>query len=151
MDAQYLFVPGPFPAANELLAARAKRSRVTDWNEYNEIKRSLQERVVYCARKCRLAPFHSAYFTYLISEENRRRDPSNLAFAAIKIIEDGLQKGGYIRNDGWNTVLGIQPHWHVVQREPGVSVFLSEHGTFDKATTINQDEMIRCRSKTTSY
>ncbi len=40
-----------------------------------------------------------------------KRDPSNIAAAAAKFIEDGLIKAGVIENDGWKQVLR--------QREPG--------------------------------
>jgi len=141
---QHLWIPGRFPGLNELLAARGQRDRVTGWVGYNDIKKQWQHRVVLLARAQHLVPVESAYFTYLIYEPNKKRDPSNVSMGVIKIIEDALQKAEVIPNDGWKAVLGFQAHWEVDLKSPGCAVFLSKHNTLDKPTAFYRDQEIRC-------
>lgn len=148
---QHLWVPGKFPTLNELLEARSrfgKRVGPTgrSWNEYNEIKRTWQHRVALCARAQYIKPVPHAYFTYLFFEENMRRNPSNVVSAAVKIIEDALQKAGIIPNDGWPEVLGFSAYWELDPKRPGVAVFLSKHGPLDKPTAVYNDQLQRKRA-----
>ena len=149
MAAQYLYVPGPLPTLNALLAARGKRHRHSRGDCYNDLKQSLQERVVYCARAQSLKPATSAYFTYVLRETSRRRDPSNVLAAAVKLIEDALQKAGYIPNDGWKQVLGYAGYWTLVDDDPGVGVIISPDLVLPRDAALSCDEEKHpCRSKT---
>lgn len=107
-----LWVPGPLPGLNELVEARFVRARKTgrggkQWNAYSELKKKWEERIVVYAQAQRVPRIESAHFIYIIREPNRRRDPSNVAAAAQKLIEDGLQKCGVLENDGWKQVRGV--------------------------------------------
>ena len=57
-------------------------------------------------------------------EENKRRNPDNIA-AAKKYILDGLVKAGAIKNDGWDEIAGFTDKWKVGS-ECGVFVEIKE-------------------------
>jgi hypothetical protein len=73
-----------------------------------------------------LKPVDCAYFTYFFTEPNKKRDPSNFTSGAIKLIEDGLQKAGILKNDGWKNVLGISSYWAVDKSCPGVTLYMTD-------------------------
>jgi hypothetical protein len=122
-----LFIPGPMPGENELLAARgqvggfhegtAKRS-----NGYSQLKQKWTAEVQMRALVARLQPgcIPPAHFTFLHFERDQLRDPDNLSGGAQKLLFDALKGAGLIANDGWRHVLGIRHHWIV---EPEVDRF----------------------------
>ena len=145
---QHLWIPGPLPSLNDLIEARTHHGRSVGaggkrWNEYSATKRMLEDRVVFCVRAQHIHPVDAAYFTYVFIENDRRRNPSNIVSAAVKIIEDALQKAGVIKNDGWGEVLGISAYWHCEPGRPGVVVFLSKHAPLDRATALYNDQLQR--------
>lgn len=118
---QFFWVPGPLPGLNEVIdAAHVTYGRGnTRFSEYRKMKRSWGERIQAYALSQRLEPIESAEFHYLCVETSRRRDPSNITAGALKLIEDGLQDAGVLKNDGWSNVLSIQVSW-TVGEYPGV-------------------------------
>ncbi len=94
-----LWVPGPLPGMNELIAA-AKGSRGTG-RGYSRIKRQWTETVWALAKAKRLPKFERARFVFTWVEKHRRRDPDNIAAGGRKLILDGLVKAGVIPGDGW--------------------------------------------------
>ena len=137
------FVPGKVPSLNELLDAKGgtkdkrkllilrhlpkKGKRVPEWvHAYNDIKQSWKRRTIEAIG----TPFvrvKACYFGYVVVEQDKRRDPSNICSSAIKFIEDGIVEAGVMRDDGWENVLGIRPHWiHRPNHEPGIYVVMSD-------------------------
>lgn len=137
------FVPGKVPSLNELLDAKGgtqdkkkllilrhlptKGKRVPQWvHAYNDIKQSWKRRTI-AAIGTPFVRIQASYFGYVVVEQDRRRDPSNICSSAIKFIEDGIVEAGVMRDDGWDNVLGIRVHWiHRAQREPGIYVVMSD-------------------------
>ena len=137
------FVPGKVPSLNELLDAKGgnkdkkrllilrhlpKKGRTTpQWvHAYNDIKQSWKHRTI-AAIGTPFVRVKAAYFGYVVVEQERRRDPSNICSSAIKFIEDGIVEAGVMQDDGWNNVLGIRVHWiHRELREPGIYVVMSD-------------------------
>jgi len=110
-----LRVPVRFPSLNELLAAAGKRHG--RWSAYAEMKRNTEAAVVLCLRTARIAPVKvPVVMHYLLVEENRRRDPSNVASVVVKVVEDALQRAGVLENDGWKQILGIRLSWEKGER-----------------------------------
>lgn len=137
------FFPGKVPSLNDLNAFRAIQSPVTTsiirrrkaetkrsfgrFNLYNQVKQEWSKKVIGCVKKQGYKSVHHAYFSYLIVERSRKRDPSNICAAGIKFIEDGLIKAGVIPNDGWENVLGINVHWiHEKHSEAGIYMLMTD-------------------------
>jgi hypothetical protein len=141
---QHLYIAGKIPGLNELLRARGRDRPVGPnkrHDEYTDLKRDIEHRVVLCARSQRLLAVERAYLTYLFFEENRRRDPSNIVAAGMKLIEDGLRKAQILSNDGWSDIAGFAQYW--VLGDYGVAVFLSKHNVLDRERAIYLDQQAR--------
>lgn len=145
------WVAGKVPSLNDLIDAKGTRAPIIrsiimrqkpkkgqrggGFDLYNDIKQDWTQRTIRAVG----SPFvrvTSAYFGYVVVEERKNRDPSNVVSAAIKFIEDGLIKAGVIPNDGWGNVLGIRPVCiHRPGREPGVYVVMSDR-------RIDEDDLV---------
>lgn len=142
---------GKVPSMNELidLKARGQPSKKTwllhsshvpgtfRFNLYNKIKNEWKQKVVSALKESNWVAVKACYFSYLVVEKTRKRDPSNICFSAIKFIEDGLVEAGVIENDGWSQVLGINVYWHhAPKREPMVLVIMSDE-------PVTKEEMMK--------
>lgn len=102
-----LWIPGPLPGLNELLAA-AKSGRGRG-NAYSRLKAEWTD-IIWAHVKS--ARWHTIqipaviYFHWV--ERNRKRDPDNVAAGGRKLILDALVKAGSLPGDGWDYVKG----WH---------------------------------------
>ncbi len=141
------FFPGKVPSMNELLYAKAsaqkkggtwlldrnKGKQTFQWNRYNDIKKDWSARVLKIAERSKAVFCGEAFFSYMIVEHTKRRDPSNIAASAIKFIEDGLIKARVIPNDGWDNVLGINTYWiHTRDIEAGIYLAMSSERLSEK-------------------
>lgn len=112
-----LWVPGPLPGLNELIAA-AKGAGGTG-RAYSQLKRQWTDTVWALARSAKLhkpGPVESAVtigFEWV--ERDRRRDPDNVAAGGRKLVLDGLVKAGVLAGDGWADSFSVGP-------APGVAV-----------------------------
>lgn len=122
---QRLWIPGRLPGWNELLDAKGVRFKGTHKTQYDTLKAKSQERIIYMAR-AQLQPVERAFFRYEFHEPDRRRDPSNIASGALKIVEDALRHAGTIKNDGWANVAGFSFSFQVDKEAQGVMVRLEE-------------------------
>jgi len=122
---QRLWIPGALPGWNELLDAKGTRFKGTRKTAYNTLKARAQEGIIYMAR-AQLRPVTRAHFSYEFHERDRRRDPSNIAGGAIKIIEDALQHAGILKNDGWKCVAGFSVSFVVDKESQGVMLKIEE-------------------------
>lgn len=112
---QILWIPGRLPGLNELLEAKGSKVR----EARHRAKNDAQAKIALFARS-QLKPVKRATFHYEFHEPNRKRDPSNIAAGAIKIIEDALQLAGIIDNDGWKAVAGFTVAFVVDRESQGV-------------------------------
>lgn len=148
---QRLWVPGEIYSLNQILDDRVAAASVAAksgkrFNGYSATKKQITTRVKLLARAARLLPVEAGYFTYLIRERSQRRDPSNVAAGAVKMLEDGLKEAGVIRNDGWACILGFVSYWMVDARNPGVTVFITQRMVLDRSDAIWRDEEARKRN-----
>lgn len=120
-----LWIPGTLPGLNEIIDAKATKYGKKGRSAYTEMKKRNDSMVALMATAQKFKSVENGYFTYLFRERDRRRDPSNVAAGAIKVIEDGLQVAGLLPNDGWAQVLGINPNWMVDSDCPGVTLFVT--------------------------
>jgi hypothetical protein len=120
---QELWVPGPLPSLNELLAAaRSTRGR---GSAYATLKRSWGDTVWCLAKSAGLKPVNAAVLIFEWRERNRRRDPDNVSSAGRKLILDGLVKAGVLSGDGWAGVRSFMDIW-TVSVVPGVLVRIED-------------------------
>jgi hypothetical protein len=83
---------------NEILAGKGNHYQKGK-SKYTDMKAEYGQLVANYAREQQIKPVEAAYFTYFFMEPNKRRDPSNFTSGGAKIIEDGLQSAGILKND----------------------------------------------------
>ena len=66
------------------------------------------------------------YIDYHHYEADMRRDKSNAASFATKVIEDALQVCGVIQNDGWANIAGYSQEFDVDKNRPRIEVTITE-------------------------
>ena len=66
------------------------------------------------------------WITYRFYDKNRRRDKSNVAAFAIKVIEDALVTQGVLIDDGWKYIDGIEESFAVDSDHPRISVLITD-------------------------
>lgn len=129
--------PGKVPSMNELVDFKGSQSPMKKtwlvhagnkpgtyrFNKYNQVKQEWKQKVVTTVKQVGFNSVEACYFTYLVVEKTRKRDPSNFSSSAVKFIEDGLTEAGVIPNDGWDNVLGISTYWKL-DRKGDAGVFL---------------------------
>lgn len=124
-----LWIPGPLPGLNELLAAAGGSGGRRAG--YARIKRQWTETVWALARNAgihRPGPFESQVeIDFEWMERDRRRDPDNVAAGGRKLALDGLVKAGVLMGDGWKHVHGWTDKFFVGS-VPGVNVTIRERG-----------------------
>jgi len=118
-----LWIPGPLPGLNELIAA-AKGAGGTG-RAYSRLKRQWTDTVWALAKSARLESFETpVLITFEWVERDRRRDPDNVAAGGRKLILDGLVAAGVLKGDGWSHVRGWTDDFSVFAKSPGVTVTL---------------------------
>jgi len=124
-----LWVPGPLPGLNELLAAAGGSGGRRAG--YARIKRQWTETIWALAKEARIdkpGPFERAVLmTFDWVEKDKRRDPDNVAAGGRKLILDGLVNAGVLAGDGWKHVRSWHDRWQTVDeviggKGPGVGV-----------------------------
>jgi hypothetical protein len=116
-----LWVPGPLPGLNELIAA-AKGHGGRGY-AYAKLKRSWTDTVILLARSARLKPVERVKLHFLWCERNRKRDPDNVAAGGRKLVLDGLVAAGVLPGDGWANIVSWSDSFAVGEK-PGVSVLI---------------------------
>lgn len=135
------FFEGKIPSLNELVDFKAsvspmkrtwlvhsgKKPGTYRFNKYNQVKQDWSKKVETVVAQEGFETVEACYFTYIVVEKTRKRDPSNICSSSAKLIEDGLIKAGVIPNDGWNNVLGICNYWvHEPKGTAGVLVLMTD-------------------------
>ncbi len=109
------------------LVHKGNKTGTFKFNQYNEVKQDWKQKVVTTVRNVGFTAVDACYFNYLVVENTRKRDPSNIISSSIKFIEDGLSEAGVIPNDGWNNVLGITNYFtHQTTHEEGVFLVMTD-------------------------
>ncbi len=124
-----LWVPGPLPGMNELIAA-AKGSGGRGM-AYAKLKRQWTETIWALAKAARIdkpGPFERpVLITFDWIEKDQRRDPDNVAAGGRKLVLDGLVAAGVLKGDGWRHISAWNDRWQTVagtvaSKGPGVGV-----------------------------
>ena len=148
----FLWLPWQLPGMNELIDWRAVRfsnGRKTravvpetkekyGQNKYSVMKRKWGDSIALYARSRGFSvPSGCWHFSYLFVEQTQRKDPSNVAAGAVKLIEDGLVKGKVMDGDGWGTVNSLH-YYFLKDSPPGVLLGLSETGAVARSEMVEQ-------------
>lgn len=121
-----LWVPGPLPGLNEMIAA-AKGSGGRGAG-YARLKRDWTEAVWAEAKRQKVPAFpHRVVLQFTWHERDRRRDPDNVAAGGRKLVLDGLVMAGVLRGDGWRFVQSWSDRFDVRPERPGVAVQISRY------------------------
>lgn len=126
-----LWVPGPLPGMNELIAA-AKGSGGRGAG-YARLKREWTDIVQAFARAKKLPAFPGrVVMTFHWYERDKRRDPDNVAAGGRKLILDGLVAAGVLRDDGWRYIQSWTDRFDVEgvggqNLGPGVGITITQY------------------------
>lgn len=145
MSTKFLWIPERLLGLNEVLDLRLcvfglnsmkiqggklNASRLP--NAWTKEKAKIEKRIGGYALEQGFHVEGPSYFNYLFLENDRRRDPTNFASAAHKVIEDALQSTRdsdsvpLLAGDGWKHVLGYVDFWKVAERTPGVALAITK-------------------------
>lgn len=103
-------------------------------NKYigNRMKQDEQKKVCLFILKDKVQKtrFENPVFIhYHFFEKNRRRDKSNVASFAIKVIEDALQEMHIIKNDNWKGIDDYYVSFDIDEINPRIEVEIYENQT----------------------
>ena len=128
-----LWIPGHMPDLNELLTAKAtvynSKSHKRQ-NRYGTLKSTWCGKIAMLAHLQLQKKYERAEIRYVFYEDNKKRDPSNFSFGAIKFIEDALVDANIIPGDGWKNIAKFTIEWHV-GKPSGIAVFIRERPVHD--------------------
>lgn len=119
---QRLWIPGPLPSLNDLVAA-AKGAGGTG-RAYARLKRDWTNTVHLLAKRLKPMP-GPVRMSFLWVEAHRRRDPDNIAAGGRKLVLDGLVAAKVLPNDGWAQIRSWVDTW-AVGDTPGVHVEIQD-------------------------
>ncbi len=121
-----LWVPGPLPGMNELIAA-AKGSGGRG-AAYSRLKQQWTDAVVGLAQSQKVPAFPGrVVIEWTWHERDRRRDPDNVAAGGRKLVLDGLVKAGVLKGDGWRYIQSWTDRFHVEELRPGVELSIHRY------------------------
>lgn len=119
-----LWVPGPLPGMNELIAAA--KGAGGRGAHYAKLKKQWTDTVWALALSTGIhkpGPFPGRVcLAFRWFERDRRRDPDNVAAGGRKLVLDGLVQAGVIAGDGWRSIQSWTDSFNVSPERPGVAV-----------------------------
>lgn len=117
-----LTIWGSLPSLNEYTAACRSNPRYG-----NQMKKEAEQIVTAYAYKTlkRWRASGPVFMAYTWFEKNKRRDKDNIAFGR-KFIQDALVKAGYLKDDGWDEIVGFSDSFRVDKKEPRIEVIIEE-------------------------
>lgn len=123
MGMKKLVIPGRLPGLNEAFEAARTNRHIEA-----KTRHDFENLIVWSAKRCLNGwkPKGAVVLHYTFFEPNRRRDKDNIAGYAMKLIQDGLVKAGYLRGDGWQHIENFTFAWAVDKSRPRVEVDIEE-------------------------
>lgn len=118
-----LTVWGQLPGLNEYIDACRR-----NYHAGAKMKKEAEYIVTVCARKTlkRWRASSPVFMRYTWYEPNKHRDKDNISGMGRKIIQDALVTAGYLKNDGWNEIVGFADTFRVDKNEPRIEVEIEE-------------------------
>lgn len=124
---QRLILPGRFPSLNQIIA-QAKRNP----HAYAKVKKQLTQSVALMAMSAKLQPVTPpVHIAFWWLEQNKRRDPDNIAAGGRKFILDGLVQAKVLPFDTWRLYFptgGFSDRFNVDKVNPRVEITISPRG-----------------------
>lgn len=118
-------IKGEFSTMNEFI-----RENRSGWNAGNQMKHRNQMIILSQLRRQLRGPLEPPIFIHFrYYRRDRRTDPDNIETFFHKVFMDALVQGGYIRSDGWQTVMGFHDRFYIDSCEPKVIVEIEENFT----------------------
>lgn len=118
---QKLVIEGSLPTMNEMVNANR-----TNRFKGSKLKKEATELVALYAKVQLKEITKKVHIKCTWYCENKRKDKDNIA-AGLKIILDGLQVAGKLKNDGWQEIGDIYHTFDVDKKNPRVEVIFSEN------------------------
>lgn len=118
-----MVIPERLPGLNEAFNA-ARTNRQIEAGTRHRFENLIIMYAKRCLKGCKPKPPVILHYTFY--EPNRRRDKDNIAGYAMKLIQDGLVKAGYLRGDGWQYIENFTFSWAVDKSRPRVEVEIEE-------------------------
>lgn len=116
--AAQLWIPGKLPGLNDLIAAA--KGTGGRGIMYAKLKREWTSVVWAEAKRQRLPAFPGrVVMAFRWLEEDKRRDPDNVAAGGRKLINDGLVLAGVLKGDGWRFMQSWTDRFAVASSVPG--------------------------------
>lgn len=92
-----------------------------------QTKRIAQELCMWCAKQqCKVKFKQPVRIHYVFFEPDRRRDKSNVAAFAVKVIEDALVRLQIIRDDGWKYIENYTQSFKIDKEHPHIEVYITD-------------------------
>lgn len=92
-----------------------------------QMKSIAQERCVWSAKQqCKVKFTKPVWIYYDFYEPDRRRDKSNIAAFAVKVIEDALVQLQIIHDDGWKYIENYTPSFNIDKARPRIEVYITD-------------------------
>ena len=114
------------PNLNELINAKAEIFHAGKrFSRYSQIKKKWMATIGWHIRQQKLKPVSRVFLKFTWHEQNKKRDPDNIAAGGKKLILDALVEMGILANDGWQQVAGWTDAFDV-REQPGVTVEMME-------------------------
>jgi Holliday junction resolvase RusA-like endonuclease len=112
-------IPGRLEGLNEFIAANRTNARAG-----NKMKRDGQRICFYYIRHClKNAKIREPVrLHYKFYEKDKRRDMDNVSGFAHKVFQDALVEAKYLRNDGWNDIVGFSDEFYVDPENPRIEI-----------------------------
>ena len=120
MSTYKVIILGQLPGANETIKANR-----THWAVGAKQKKELTEYIEWLIRAQIKHHIGKAIYSFTWHEQNKRRDPDNIA-SAHKIFFDAMQAAGCIKNDGWNEVAELHDYFVVDPGNQKVEIVITE-------------------------
>jgi len=114
---------GTLPGMNEVIGENRR-----NYHAGAKLKKETQYLVELSARKGlkHWKPSGPVFMRYVWYEPNRKRDKDNISGGGRKVIQDALVHAGYLKNDGWNDIVGFSDDFRVDKNEPRIEVTIEE-------------------------
>lgn len=110
-------VPGHWPCYSDIRALHGGQAEKKRWQRDTEWR----------AKIAKVGRCESIYIRYRHRRANKRADKSNLAAAAMKIVEDALVNVDVIPDDRWDYIAGFA-HDYLLTKDEGLDIFVIDMG-----------------------
>ena len=119
---QSIVFKNSIPTANEWIAANNRHRMVAAKLKKKTEQNLCLEMRVANAKPVTTYPVNLVYRWFC---KNKRTDKSNIIFGQ-KFVEDALQKGGILRNDGWSEIGDITHLFYIDGNDPCLILDIQE-------------------------